>query len=128
MNKATYWQAGETLDYKNVTDTFIEAGEIVSFGGRIGVAGTPIPVGVVGTIHVGGIFKMPKKDGEEITMGADVYYTADGITAVGSEANGALVGNSDVGEGKTADGGKAIGYAAEAASAAQGTVLVKILG
>ena len=42
MCKATYWQRGEVLDYRNDTDTKIEANTVISFGGHIGVAGTDI--------------------------------------------------------------------------------------
>jgi len=35
MSKAAYWQRGETLDYKNNTDTKIEANTVISFGSYI---------------------------------------------------------------------------------------------
>ena len=48
MSKAAYWQRGETLDYKNNTDTKIEANTVISFGSHIGVAGTDILPGELG--------------------------------------------------------------------------------
>lgn len=75
--KATYWQRGETIDFKNAGDTIIPANTIVKIGARIGVAGTDINPGEIGTLHVAGIFKMEKVTGE-ITVGAEVYLDTDG--------------------------------------------------
>ena len=66
MSKAEYWQRGEAIDFVNSTDAKIEANQIVTFGNRVGVAGTPIEVGETGSLHVFGVFEMPKKEGEEI--------------------------------------------------------------
>lgn len=118
MSKATYWQRGEALDYKNTTDKLIEAGEIITFGSRIGIAGTTIPPGEKGTIHVEGTYKMPKKSGESITIGTAVFYTEGSITA------GPLAADGSTG----VENGTSIGYAAESATNEQDTILVKILG
>lgn len=116
MSKATYWQQGATLDYKNTTNKPIDAGEIVTFGSRIGIAGTRIPAGEVGTLHVEGVYKMPKKSEEAITIGTSVFYTEDGITAESLAASGATAAEVS------------IGYAAETATSDQDTILVKVLG
>lgn len=58
--KAIYWQRGEAIDYLNETDRTIEAGELVSFGEMVGVAGADIPPKTVGTLHIEGVFKIPK--------------------------------------------------------------------
>lgn len=55
MGKAEYWQRGETLDYKNTGTATIEANTVVIFGSRIGVAGTDIMPGEVGSLH--GIYR-----------------------------------------------------------------------
>ena len=55
MSKAAYWQRGETLDYKNQTDTRIDANTIIPIGERIGVAGTDILPGELGSLHVTGV-------------------------------------------------------------------------
>ena len=60
MGKAEYWQRGETLDYKNTGTATIEANTVVIFGNRIGVAGTDILPGEVGSLHVTGVFEMTK--------------------------------------------------------------------
>ncbi len=110
MSKAEYWQRGEAIDFVNDTEETIEANEIVAFGSRVGIAGTVIEPGETGSLHVFGVFEMPKGDGE-IETGADVAYDADAGTV------------SAAGEGATA-----IGYATEAAAADDETVKVKLLG
>lgn len=106
---AKYWQKGETLDYIPAQD--VENGAVISLGARVGVAGTAIPAGEQGQVHVVGVFEMDKAEGVAIDMGAAVYYdaTADAITT-------------------TADGNTPAGYAAGAAKAPDATVLVKLPG
>lgn len=108
MSKAAYWQRGETLDYKNATDAKIEANTIISFGGHIGVAGTDILPGEVGSLHVMGVFEMPKTGTGAIEMGTDVYFDGNGIT-------------DTKGEGATP-----AGYAVQAAAAADTVILVRL--
>ena len=108
MSKATYWQRGDTLDYKNDTDTKIEANTIISFGSHIGVAGTDIFPGELGSLHVTGIFEMPKTDTTVIEMGTDIYFDGAGITAT--------KGDSTI----------PAGYAAQAAAAEDRIILVKL--
>lgn len=109
--KAIYYQKGESLNYQNDTDNPIEAGDVVVFGQRIGIAGTQIPAGELGSIHMVGTFKIPKKTGEKIEAGADVYYSAEGLTAVSGEV-----------------GDAAIGYAIMPAAADDSHVTVKLMG
>lgn len=109
MSKAEYWQRGEVIDFTNNTDAKIDANEIVVFGKRLGVAGTPIEVGETGSLHVFGVFEMPKAAGEAITEGATVYYNAAGTITVTA-------------------GDITAGYATEAAAAEDTTVKVKLLG
>lgn len=59
--KAEYVQRGEILDYTNQTGKTIEAGEVVVFGNRIAVAGTTILEGEIGTLHMTGVYRVPKK-------------------------------------------------------------------
>lgn len=113
MSKAAYWQRGEALDYVNSGTAKIEANTVIILGSRIGVAGMDISPGETGTLHVTGVYAIPKGSAE-IAAGADVYYTAaDG--AIGTDSEG------------TSSGVKArAGFACEAASASDTTVLVKI--
>lgn len=108
MSKAEYWQRGEAIDFANNTGAAIEANEIVVLGSHVGVAGTPIAAGETGTLHVFGVFEMPKKEAEAITAGADVYYADGAITAT--------------------EGTVKAGYATEAAAADATSVKVKLLG
>ena len=80
--KAEYVQRVEILDYTNQTGKTIEAGEVVVFGNRIAVAGTTILEGEIGTLHMTGVYRVPKKASEAIEAGADVYYTDAGFSAV----------------------------------------------
>lgn len=109
MAKATFWQRGESLDYKNSTDVVIEENTIIAIGTRIGITGTYINPGETGSLHVCGIYEMPKADETEIALGTAVYFDGTGITA-------------------TSDGNTPAGYAAATAAAADTVVLVKLLG
>lgn len=108
MSKAAYWQRGETLDYKNNTAEVIEANSIIQIQGRIGVAGTSINPGEVGSLHVTGVYEMPKTGATAIAQGADVYFDGTGITAT--------------------SGGTKAGYAAADAAEADTVILVKLQG
>lgn len=84
---ANYQQSGSTIDFINSTSDTIKAGQVVSLTTRIGVAGTEIAASAVGSLHVKGIFSMPKATGA-IAIGAAVYYNAstDKITTTASSA------------------------------------------
>lgn len=110
MSKAAFWQRGEALDYTNTGTKTIEANTIISFGGHIGIAGTDILPGEVGSLHVTGVFEMPKTATGAIEMGTDVYYDGTGITDT--------EGDSTV----------LAGYAAQAAAASDTVILVKLAG
>ena len=108
MAKATYWQRGETLDYKNGGVEVIEANSIINLGTRIGVAGTSINPGETGSVHVTGVYEIAKTGSGAIEMGAAVYYDGNGIN--------------------TTTSGTPAGYAAAKAEADAAVVLVKLLG
>lgn len=116
MSKAEYWQRGEALDYTNATDAVIPANTIVQIGSRIGVAGTDIAPGDVGSLHVGGVWEIEKTGNTAIAMGQTVYFDGTGIT---DEADD---GAADPTEYVVA------GYAAAPAAAADKTILVKFSG
>ena len=60
MSKASYWQRGESLDYKNSGVAAIEANTVVELPGRIGIAGTDIAPGAVGDLHVCGVLNLTR--------------------------------------------------------------------
>lgn len=107
MSKASYWQRGETLDYKNGTETTIEANTVVKLAKRIGIAGTDILPGAVGDIHVSGVFEFEKTSENAIPMGTSVYFDETGIT-------------------ETEDANTPAGFAAADAAAEDDKILVKI--
>lgn len=86
--KAAYWQRGETLDYVNTSTKKIEAGDVLTLGNRIGVAGTDIEPGALGSVHVTGVYEFNKRDTAELTQGMTVYLAADGVTDSASEGSG----------------------------------------
>lgn len=83
---ATYVQRGEALDYTNGTEAVIPAGSVVSLTTRIGVAGTDINPGAIGSVHVVGVFTMDKTASEDVKIGDALYFdTATGkITKTGT--------------------------------------------
>lgn len=81
---AKYWQRGEAIDY-TATDALAN-GDVVDLATRIGVAGDDIPAGETGTVHIVGVFEIPKATGA-VTVGQALYWdkTAKNITtAAGS--------------------------------------------
>lgn len=114
MTKAAYWQRGESLDYVNRTTETIDANTIVPIGERIGVTGTVIKPGEVGSLHVTGVYEIEKTDTEEIVMGASVFFDGTGITGTSG------------GDGE--EGYIMVGYAAQTAAAVDRTVFVKLMG
>ncbi len=143
--KASHWQRGESLDYVNETEEMIEAGEVVAFGERVGVATTDITPGEKGTIDVEGVYEVPKGD-DAIEAGSEVYFrTAAMVSKMGKIATASAVGtyNSTVKDqlekmevlaipsangtvnGTVKDCIRA-GYATQDAEAGVGTVFVKI--
>lgn len=122
MNKAAYWQRGEALDYENRTEETIEAGSVIAFGNRVGVAGTDIEPGEKGSLHVEGVFEVPKGEGA-IEAGADVYFDA---AAMLFKVEALAVSSANASYDSTSKPGVRAGYAAQDAAADAETVLVKI--
>ena len=107
MSKASYWQRGESIDYKNTTETKIEANTVVKLAERIGIAGTDILPGTVGDIHMSGVFEFEKTSANAIPMGTSVYFDGTGIT-------------------EAADSNTLAGFAAADSAEEDKTILVKI--
>ena len=115
--KAEYIQRGEALDYQNTTDAVIPCGTVVAIGGRVGVTGGEIKPGGVGSLHMAGVFRIPKTGTGDIGMGTAVYFDGAGITD--AESDGAASNPTAY---------IPAGYAAAPALAADNAVLVKLLG
>lgn len=108
--KARYWEKGVKIDFKNSGSTAIEAGTVVTIGSRVGVAGTDIAVGAVGSLVLDGVFVMPKATGA-VTLGQALYFdkSAGNVTTTKAES-GAIYA----------------GIAVEAAGSSDAEVLVRI--
>ena len=112
MSKASYWQRGETLDYKNTGSSTIEANTVVELTGRVGIAGTDIAPGAEGDLHVCGVFEFDKTGTNEIAFGQPVYFDKTGITdaANNGETSGSKVAYTPAGfAAKAAAAGDALG-------------------
>lgn len=117
MAKATYVQKGESLNYKNVAAKTIEAGDVVEMVARIGIAGCNIAPGETGTVHVIGVFRIPKSGADEIPVGTPVFFDGRGITNAQNDGN----------EGSPVSYTPA-GYAAELTAAGAADILIKLPG
>ena len=111
---AQYLQRGEALDYKNSTTKVIPAGAIITIGSRLGVTGTEIAPGQIGSLHMGGVWTIKKTGTAAIEMGQTVYFDGTGIT----DTKGGFGDSAPV----------EAGYAAAPASAEDSTILVKLRG
>lgn len=111
MAKGSNWGRGESIDWINETGSDVEHGDIVAFGSYIGIAGTDIPDGEVGSLIMSGLWILPK-DSAAITAGADVYYTAANGTVSATNGTGSIQA----------------GYAVKDAAADDTTVIVKLRG
>lgn len=106
-SKAAYLQRGEAIDFTNETEATIEAGQIVEVGALIGVAGTEIPAHGTGSLHIEGVFEIPKKESEALKAGDVVCFNDDKVE-------------------KIADGKLPVGIVISESKAEEKTALVKI--
>lgn len=113
--RAEYWQRGGTLDYKNNTNSSIQAGTVVKIQDRIGIAGDDIQPGQTGSLVVEGCFKMPKASGEVYEVGEILYL---------DEENNCVTKESGLDDTTNT----AVGYAAVAAKTTDAYATVKLMG
>ncbi len=106
--KAIYWQKGKVMDIKNNGVDKIEAGDIVIIKNRIGVAGCDVAINEAGTLHVVGVYEIPKAETEAVEYGDALYYDSENEVVT-----------------KTVSGVKA-GYAFQSRATGDKTILVKI--
>ena len=123
MASAAFWQRGESLDYKNTGDTKIAANTIMLYGSRLAVGGCDIAPGEVGSLHVTGVFEMPKDygdSGKALTAGQEVYW--DSVNSCIKAAVAQVVAEGAV----TTEASAVHGFAVAAAATTDQTVLVSI--
>ena len=106
---AEYIQRGETLDYRNETSEIIPAGAVLTMGNHIGITGTEMLPGELGSIYVTGVFKIAKTGEAEIAIGTPLSFDGTSMAAAAENA-------------------KEVGYAAAPAAASDKEVLVKLCG
>jgi len=111
--QATFIQEGHAIDHTPAQA--VAAGQVVVQGSLIGVAKTPIAANQLGAIAVRGIFDVVKAN-EQISLGAAVYWDADGDPYGGTAGTGALT--------TTAGGNIFVGFAMAAAEATDPTIRV----
>lgn len=114
---AEYIQKGEALDYKNATDNTIPCDTVVVVGGRIGITGGEIKPGELGSLHMVGVYRLPKTGTGAVEMGTAVYFDGAGITDAAND-----------GASTNPTAYTPAGYAAAPARAADTHMLVKLLG
>lgn len=87
---AEYVQKGESMDYTNAGAETIKYGDIIPIAGRIGVAGCDIPPDKIGSVHVTGVYIMPKVSGVTLVLGQEAFWdeTANAITDISTHPAG----------------------------------------
>lgn len=103
-----YERPGENINYHNTGEPLKE-GDIVLLGAHgVGVAGHNIDKGQTGSVWVRGVWRMPK-DGGAVALGAPLYFDATAGKVTTTKATNTPVG-----------------WAVDAATAGDDTVLAKI--
>ena len=100
MHTVHYKHAGDTIDYRPTFD--VEAGDIITVGGLVGIARRDIPANTLGALAAEGVFEFMVAPSLTINFGDRVYCspgapaTAEvyGIAAPGSKLIGVAVGDS----------------------------------
>ena len=127
MASAKFWQRGETLDYTNGSGSKIDAGDILLLEDRLAVAGCDIPDGATGSVHVEGVFEMPKDygdSGKALAIGQAVYW--DSGNSVIKAAVAQVVGTGGDAGKVTTEASPVHGYAAAPALTTDQKAYIKI--
>lgn len=86
---ATFVQRGEAVDF--VPTRNVEAGEILRFGGLLGIVKIPVKSGELGALHLGGIFDVVKT-AEAIAAGSRVFWSEAASAATSESLGNAFLG------------------------------------
>lgn len=100
----------------------VTAGDVVVQGGLAAVSKLDIAANALGALHVGGVWDFPLvTGGSDVTVGADVYWDANGSPVSGTALSGAATatstGNTYLGRAIPKDGAAASANAAAATDA-----------
>jgi predicted RecA/RadA family phage recombinase len=110
-----YVQEGKVIPF--TAGATITSGQVVVVGSLVGIAMGDVANGAVGQLAVEGVFDVPAATAE-ITVGAAVYWDADGDPVGGTADSGAATA--------TSTDNTLMGHAIAAKAATAGTVRVKL--
>ena len=113
--QATYVQKGHQIDY--TPSSAVVAGQVIVLGNTVGIANVPIAASALGALAVEGLFDVAKVTGA-ITVGAAIYWDADGDPLGGTAGTGAAT--------TTSTGNTYMGVSALAAAETATTVRVRL--
>ncbi len=111
--QATFIQDGRSIDF--TPSSAVVAGQVVVQGSLIGVSRDPVVAGALGSLAVRGVFDVVKAN-EQQTLGAALYWDADGNPYGGTAGSGCLT--------TTSTGNTFVGFGMAAAAATDATVRV----
>ena len=91
---AVFIQDGDSIDY--TPDVDVPARAVIVQGELVGVAKRPIPANTPGSLAVTGIFDFSKAttSGNQIGLGANVYWDATTKGATANATNNKLIGKA----------------------------------
>lgn len=108
-------QEGRVIPFTAAAD--VVSGQVVVVGSLVGVSMTDVASGATGQLAIEGVFDIPAATAA-ITVGAPVYWDADGNPVGGTEGSGAATA--------TSTDNTLMGHAIAAKGATVGTVRVKL--
>lgn len=85
---------GDRMDYTNSSGATISSGAPVLVGKFLGVALVTMLDGESGVLDLEGVYEIRKAETTAITLGADLYWDADGKPQGGSSGQGCLTTTS----------------------------------
>ena len=85
-----YIQKGDVLVYTATTKN-IASGDLVIIGAISGVAKTDIVIGGTGSVHITGVYSLPKAN-EAITQGSKVYWSSANNNVTIIKTDNVLIG------------------------------------
>lgn len=92
---ARFIHHGDAVDFTPIADT--PSGSVVVHEDLVGVTKRPLAAGELGTLHIEGVFELPKQTGagKAIPFGKTVYWhAASGDVRADSAGGGKLLGKS----------------------------------
>ena len=97
--KATFIHDGDAIDYRPAEDT--DSGSVVVQNGLVGVTKRPLKAGELGSLHLVGVYELPKATGggTGLDVGTRVYWDAGEGRVTTSASGNTLLGRVTVAAG-----------------------------